>query len=432
MYREFKSPFLVQVELTTKCNHRCIHCYNHWREKPLGHKTLSETEVEVIINNLSNSDIPSFLITGGEPMLYPNLMLKAFELGKNKGLKCSLNSNLTIVTPEIASELKRLEVGVLTSILSFDDKLHDNITSLNGSFEKLIEGIKILQEYKVPVGVNMVVMQQNIDQVYETGKFVYDLGVKRFRATKVHPAQGTSCFDNIKLPPEKIAIIFDDLIKLKNDFGIKVDTLTTYPVCLLKNLELYGQFITKRNCSAGKTGCTIGADGQVRPCGHSDEVYGNAIEESILEIWPRLKKWRDGSLLPDECKKCKSFSECGGGCRMDCKFYGKIDSMDPYATGNDFDLIPQSKEKLQLIDPKKKLVVNPLLVFRKEKCEVVLIIKGNVVAIVTNDSAKLLVDLKAKKFTLNDVFVEYKVDENFTHIFFSNLYKKNIICSSLE
>lgn len=430
MYRELKSPIAVQLELATGCNNKCIHCYNHWRKDSDSDKVLNEEEVRRIIENLRMSEVPNLLITGGEPMLHPDLMIKAIEIGKNAGLKCSLNSNLTLITPDIAKELKRLKVGVLTSILSFDRNLHDSITASVGSFDRFIEGIRIVQEYEIPVSANMVVMRMNVDQIYETGKFVHSLGVSGFRATKVHPAQGSSCFEKIKLPQERIVEIFDNLIRLKEDFGLNVDSLTTYPICLLKDMSRYGQFLSKRNCSAGKTGCTIGADGQVRPCGHSDDTYGNAIEESLLQIWPRLKEWRDGSLLPNECKECKYVVQCSGGCRMDCKFYGKIGGMDPYATGKDFTYIPQKPEEVTLLDSKIKLVINTTLCLRAEEFGTALIVGGDLKSIITPDSAQLLEELLGTVFTLDAISNEYGIELDVVCNFFSNLHKQKVVCLS--
>ena len=428
MYRELKSPLAVQLELTTGCNHKCIHCYNHWRKSHSKDRTLNENEVEKIVDNLRESEVPSLLITGGEPLLYPDLVFRAFELGKRAGIKCALNSNLTLVTPEIASELKRMGVGVLTSILSFDKILHDSITTSEGSFDRLVEGIRLLRERKVSMGANMVVMQSNMDQIYETGKFVHGLGVSSFRATKVHPAQGSSNFEEIKLPPEKISTIFDNLLKLEKDFGFKVDSLTTYPICLLRDLERYGKFLLKRSCSAGKTGCTIGADGQVRPCGHSDNIYGNSIEESLLTIWPRLKEWRDGSLLPQECKECRYVVECSGGCRMDCKFYGKINAMDPYATGKDFDLIPPKPEEIKPLSFDVELVVNPTLYLRTEKFGSVMVVDGDFRSIITPDSARLLSELRGTTFTLDNILAKYRLRKEVARDFFSMLFKQDVVC----
>jgi radical SAM protein with 4Fe4S-binding SPASM domain len=428
MYKQLKSPIAVQLELTTACNHKCIHCYNHWRKASEKDVTLSEEDARKIVKNLADSEVPNFLITGGEPMMHTDLMMSTFEFAKSLGLKCSLNSNLTLMTPEVARELKRLDIGVLTSILSYDKNTHDNITTVRGSFGRLIEGIEILREFEVPVSANMVVMQPNFDQIHETGKFVHSLGVTGFRATKVHPAQGSTNFEQIRLPAEKIAGIFDNLIELRDEFGLKVDSLTTYPVCLLKDMSRYGQFLSKRSCSAGKTGCTIGSDGQVRPCGHSDDVYGNAIEESLLQIWPRLKSWRDGSLLPQECKECKYVIECSGGCRMDCKYYGNICSMDPYATSKDFAYVPRKPNDVVLLDPNKDLIVNSGLHLRSEEFGTALIVDGTFKSIVNADSIELLKELRGKTFTLDYVSKEYNIELGLVRNFFTGLYSQNVIC----
>ena len=427
MYQELKSPFAVQLELTTKCNHKCIHCYNHWREESVKDRTLSEEEIEKIINNLKESEVSSLLITGGEPMLHPKLMFRAIELGKKAGLKCGVNSNLTLVTHEIAQELKQLDVGVLTSLLSFDPVLHDSITKSKGSFQRLINGIKILQEHEVPISINMVVMRPNMEQIYETGKFVHGLGLRSFRATKVHPAQGSMIFEDIKLPPEKISSIFENLIKLREDLGMNVDSLTTYPVCLLKDLNRYGEFLLSRSCSAGKSGCTIGADGSVRPCGHADESYGNSTIESLLVIWPRLKSWRDGSLLPEECKECKYLRECSGGCRMDCKYYGKIDAMDPYATGKDFQAIQCPRKEGVLLSCDTKLIVNPSLFLRTESFGIAIVINGVFKSVITADSAKLLNEYSNTVFTLDDVLIKYPLNKEVLCRFFSRLFSQNVV-----
>lgn len=428
MYKQLKSPVAVQLELTTACNHKCIHCYNHWRNASIKDVTLSEGDAKKIVKNLKDSEVPNFLITGGEPMMHTDLMFSTFEYAKSLGLKCSLNSNLTLVTPEVAKFLKRFDIGVLTSILSYDKDIHDSITTVKGSFDRLVNGIKILRDHGVYVSANMVVMQPNYDQILDTGKFVHSLGVTGFRATKVHPAQGSTCYEQIKLPPEKIAGIFDNLIRVRDEFGVKIDSLTTYPMCLLKDMSRYGQFLSKRSCSAGKTGCTIGADGQVRPCGHADDIYGNSIEESLLQIWPRLKSWRDGSMLPQECKECKHVIECSGGCRMDCKYYGNQCSMDPYATSKDFAYIPQKRAKVEPLDPNTKLVVNSTLCLREEEFGIALIVDGTFKSIVTADSVELLKELRGSIFTLDYISSRYNIELDLVQNFFTGLHSQSVIC----
>jgi len=426
MYRMIKSPLAVQLEITSLCNHSCIHCYNHWRTEESVNLTMTEGQLERVILDAKTSEVVDFLITGGEPLLFPKLLAYAFRLLKKNGFNCSVNSNLTLVTEEIALLFKKYNVHVLTSLLSFDKKLHDQITCRDGSFNRLLKGIKFMRDAGVSVGVNMVVMQSNMDQVYKTGCFVKSLGINGFRATKVHPAQTCKNYKDLKLPPEKIIPMFDDLLELR-DKGMNIDTLTTYPICLIKDMEKYGDLVIDRGCSAGKTGCTIGANGQVRPCGHSDMEYGSVFSESLLDIWPRLSEWSSGSYLPNECKECKYVILCSGGCRMDCKYFGEIIDLDPYATSNDFTFIPPKSKDCFLLNKKTELVVNPAVKYRTEEFGNVLVLKNKTVTIVTLDTVEFLKSLGSKIFTLDSVFNECNIELKEAHEFLSDLFKLRVI-----
>ncbi len=326
MYREFKAPLTAQLEITSRCNHKCIHCYNYWRAENSDETTLPENHLIKIMENLRDSEVMQMVITGGEPMIYPNLLVKGLELAKSFGIRCSINSNLTLATPELARAIKKNNAGVLTSMLSFDSNKHDSLTNSNGSHVRLVRGIKVLQDTGVSVGVNMVVMKQNLLDVYETGKFANSIGVKSFTSTKVCPSLGDDVFDRLKITKEDNLLLFDQLLRLKDELGMNVDTLTAYPSCLSQNWDKYGKFLLGRGCSAGKTFCAVGSNGQLRACVQHDKEYGDVVSESITSIWKKLDKWRDGSLLPDKCKQCKHLSVCGAGCRATCQFFGDIRS----------------------------------------------------------------------------------------------------------
>jgi radical SAM protein with 4Fe4S-binding SPASM domain len=79
--------------------------------------------------------------------------------------------------------------------------------------------------------------------------------------------------------------------------------------------------------------CTVGANGEVRPCSHLDISYGNILEEPFLEIWGRMDDWRRGDHLPTQCRACSARSLCGGGCRMEGRMRsgGSLNVIDPYA-----------------------------------------------------------------------------------------------------
>ena len=172
--------------------------------------------------------------------------------------------------------------------------MFDQIVGKEGAFQKAVDGIARALRYKIPLTANMVVMLENRHQVIETGRFLSKLGVTRFSATKVIPSLSCKTPDVLRLSPDDVIKIMDDLLLLKAELGLQISTLTCYPKCLFVDMEKYGELLLQRSCSGGKTTGAIGANGEVRACPHLDEVCGNAVSESLLDIWPRLIRIASG------------------------------------------------------------------------------------------------------------------------------------------
>jgi len=290
LYRSLSAPISVQIETTTLCNQSCVHCYNYWRESGrLEDSTLSAEQLEHIIQELIENRVFNAIFTGGEPLLFVGRLIRTIEKATKNGIFCSLNSNLTSLTPETAKKLKNAGVSsILTSLVSHDRATHDFITQCPDSFSRTLGGIKIALEIKIKLSVNMVVSQFNMHHVYGTGKFIHELGIKNF--SKI----GISDFE--------LKETLDNLLFLEKSFGMNVDILECYPLCFFEDIKRYRKF-AKHNCTAGVTTCAIGANGDVRPCAHADLIYGNIFSESLRDIWDKMQEWRNGSLLPDLCLK---------------------------------------------------------------------------------------------------------------------------------
>ena len=341
LYKTLSAPLDVQVEITTLCNEACVHCYNFWRgakfkdaTNRVPDTTLEKDKIVAIVEQLAQSQVFGVTFTGGEPFILKQAVTEGVKSAKKAGLDCSLNSNLTTIVRKDAELLKEAGLDfVLTSLHSFDEETHDAITQKKESFKRTLRGIKICQDAGLDFGVNMVVMTANNKQVFETGKFVKDLGVKAFSATKAVPCLGGNNFSEIGIDKKAFKGMITDLILLEKTFGMNVDTLMAYPLCALSDLANFWRF-AQHSCGAGTTTCTIGSNGDVRPCSFADENYGNVFVDFLPQIWQKMKDWRDGNRLPKNCvNNCKYFSQCGGGCRMEAKFAGNKAGMDPLATG---------------------------------------------------------------------------------------------------
>lgn len=431
IYKTLSAPIDVQIEITTACNNNCIHCYNFWRgENPTKNfleAILNEEKFSQIIEELARNRVFWVTFTGGEPLLFKKLVLAGIKLANEKGMSTSVNTNLTTITSEDANRLKENGViTILTSLLSFDEKTHDSITQRRGSFKRTVRGIKACLDADLDVWVNMVVLPQNQDYIIETGKFVKELGAKGFSATKAVPCLSCSDFSSMEISRDDFKRSLEDLLRLEKEQNLEIDALTAYPLCALQDAERFERF-ARRHCVAGITTCTIGSSGEVRPCSHADESYGNIFSEPLSEIWKKMGEWRDGSLLPKKClEECAYFQSCGGGCRVEAKYRGDICGMDPLATGPEEVIsLPSFEEILPPRDfLERKLEISPYIQVREEEFGGIVARRGGLPLFLNKDAYEILRKLKAQisSFSLREVMSELNLSENslgFFHVLFS-------------
>lgn len=387
LYRTLSAPISVQLEITTRCNNKCIHCYNYWRQIDEQDYTLSKQNIGWIIRELSKNKVFSVTVTGGEPLLYPDLVAEAIRLCSIYKIDCSLNTNLTLLNEKILNKLLDSgKFGILTSLASYKEDVHDFIMNHEGSFQKTVRSIKLLNQKKVPFSINMVILKHNENDVYETGKLAVSMGARCFSATKASPPIGCRDFSSIRASKESIKASFDTLLQLKEEFGIIVDALECYPLCFFGNIEKY-QYFSRRNCSAATTSATIGANGQVRPCSHSDRVYGSIFSYSLGKIWLEMGEWRTGELVPKLCIECEYLNNCSGGCRVEAQCQGDICGMDPFATSPKDVISYERTHSITRNFSKKCFLLDPNIRIRYEKF-------GSIIA---NKRSRAMIDKKATK-----------------------------------
>lgn len=346
-------------------------------------------------------------------------------------IRCSINTNLTTVSAEDAFRLREAGAyAILTSLMSFDEETHDRITQRKGSFQKTIRGIQNILAAGIPLMVHMVISQANKDQVYQTGKFVASLGVKAFGATKVSPTLNNSRFSEINISKESAKQSLETLFELHEEFGLQTDILECYPLCLIGDAQKFAKFV-RRNCSAGVTTAAIGANGEMRPCIHSNEISGNIFQEGLEESWERMSRWRDGSLIPEACQECRYLQKCTAGCRVEAQYFGDIAGMDPYATSELDVLVPPEKRSVVIPEGffEERLELNPRLKMRTEDFGGIVDGKSGSYVFLNRDSYELMQKLKEKKipFSVVQISQDYDVKLEEASKFFARLYNNNIV-----
>jgi len=313
-----------------------VHCYNYWRRTSTPKKVLTEEQLQAhrkACQEIVDNKIFGVTLTGGEPLAVIEQLMPELQFLHQNGVDLTVNTNLALLTPKMAKLLNSVGIhSVLTSLMSSDRAINDEIAQRKGAYARTVKGIQLAISLDFTVGVNMVVTQKNINTIYETGKLAHELGAETFSATKA--AKPTNCpdFSEYSITVQQLQHMFLELIRVRDDFGIKVDSLEHYPACVFPNTETRTAF-GGRNCSAAKTGCTIGFDGAIRPCSHCPISYGNVTTDGIKQSWVNMECWRDDSLVPLVCMtSCgEAPNNCGGGCRIEAMNANlNLNGVDPF------------------------------------------------------------------------------------------------------
>lgn len=148
----------LHIEITSKCNERCVHCYIPHDNK------INDIEPDLfydVLKQCNDMRLLHLTLSGGEPMLHKNF---CDFLRKCKEYDFSVNvlSNLTLLDDEIIKEMKANPLlGVQVSLYSMHSNIHNKITKMKGSFEKTKKAILQLIENNIPMQISCPIMKQN-------------------------------------------------------------------------------------------------------------------------------------------------------------------------------------------------------------------------------------------------------------------------------
>lgn len=426
--KKLKYPPYMQWEVTPRCNHNCIHCYNYWRSND--DKMIENKFYDDIVTNIILVHPVSVVITGGEPLLVFNEIKDQLVRLLDNGISISINTNAALVNDDITEFLRKYKIPVFVSLPCADEKICDSITNRKGSFRRTTSGIKKLRDAGISVTVNMVVMKSNINYIYETARFVVEeLNVNSFFASRVgKPINSKDSFDIELLDIIDLNKIELELLKIKKDFNIRIGTAGPIPACSIEDFDCFQEFAYKKGCSAGQTTYSIDCNGNIKACPRDNKIYGNILNDNFADVWDKMSEWRNDSLLPIECKTCTKKEQCGGGCRLDSlPFTKKRNALDTMAK---IDNLPIRFEKVVLkndISISEKFFVPTTLLFVEEDFGWRVNNFGKTLYI-TQEMKEFLEN--NSDFTLEDFIKEYDLDFETAKSVIELLLKNNLLYNS--
>jgi MoaA/NifB/PqqE/SkfB family radical SAM enzyme len=156
-------PLEGNLDLTYRCINNCRHCWLRIpSDSPEEENELTFDEIKKIVDEARSMGCRSWNISGGEPMLRPDFT-DIFGYITKKSVSYSLNTNGSLITPEIARLLKRKGTKMV-ALYGATAEVHDHITRQPGSFEATMRGFAYLKEAGVGFIVQIIPMRDNYHQ----------------------------------------------------------------------------------------------------------------------------------------------------------------------------------------------------------------------------------------------------------------------------
>ena len=293
-------PLSVQLDLTYRCNERCIHCYLDHDD----HGEMTTPEIRSLLDQLAEAGVFFLTMSGGEILLRKDFF-DILEYARALLFCVKLKTNAILIRERQADRIRSLGVdSIQISIYSHRPEIHDAITKVPGSLWRSVDAIRFLRAQGLKVIIANVLMLQNIHDYAGVKALAADLGVEFTIDPTITPRMdGDRSILSLNINQASLREVFRD-----EDLVGNVEEFCAPPK------QADNDDLDSLPCSAGHTACYVSPYGDVYPCVQFPLPSGNVRRTPFLDIWRhsgqlnevRSIRTRD---LPS-CSRCVHVAGC--------------------------------------------------------------------------------------------------------------------------
>lgn len=296
---------LLELEITTRCNLNCLHCYNRGE----GNIDLPLEQIIKFINFANDNEVNTLIFSGGEACLHKEfdkiceyLKENRKELIKIKKITLQTNGYIRYMN------LKNLQ-GFDYIHISFDI---DENGLRDISLKKTIELAKDIKKANIRPYFFTTVHKKNLNYIDDIVKVANDNQISIAFNFCIDTGKDKEFLLDVN--EKKFAI--EKLLNYEKEG--KINKLRNPYVNSFKRMTLVEgeNFKIKGGCTAGIAACDILANGDVIPCPFFRKKAGNIYEDNLKNIWlnSELFETLRNRKAYKKCGECKYLAYCGG-CR---------------------------------------------------------------------------------------------------------------------
>jgi radical SAM protein with 4Fe4S-binding SPASM domain len=297
-------PLAGSLELTRRCNLRCVHCYlgPQARVRRDRRNEMTTAQVLAILDQAIEAGCLNLLITGGEPLLRQDFA-DIYRHSKLAGVDVTVFTNGTLVADRIIELFKDLPPRVVeVSLYGATADTYERITGVPGSYGRCLAGIRRLHDGGIRLVVKTMLMTLNSHEFEAIEQLARAFGAK-FRSDPVL----NGCLDGGREP---LGLRVDASEAVRLEFGNRerrqewCDFHARYPE-IPPSDRLF-------QCGAGETGFHVDAFGNLQPCLMLPGISYSLMTGTFAEGWAKMAHIRDIKVSDsNHCASCQRRVYCG-------------------------------------------------------------------------------------------------------------------------
>lgn len=273
-------PFLVQLNITNRCNSRCAYCWGKFFERPSPDPSLDT--LKQTIDQLGAAGTFRLNLLGGEPFLREDLG-EIVNHAHRYGIRCAITTN-GILVPQRLEILKKLD----QVCISLDGRQENNdLNRGKGMFQKAYAALEFCKSHGIPIQISSVLSKHTFDDVDFMVEVAEHFGC-RVGFTTLASQLREGCTEDSGLYPtttqtrQAVKRIYD----LKCQGRPILFSKKTYKIVLAwkdftKDIVM-GDYQGKLpvECMAGKYFCIVDTSGDLYPC---PQTFGKVKALNVLK-----------------------------------------------------------------------------------------------------------------------------------------------------
>jgi MoaA/NifB/PqqE/SkfB family radical SAM enzyme len=336
----YSSPYSCYINLTSKCNLRCKHCFGSYSK--VEENELNLEDWKKVIDELIKCNVFYVVISGGEVTQSP-IFKEFINYLTKRGIYFILTTN-GVFSKEVRQFIikkKEYLISIKLSLDGPDSESHGYIRlDSNGKynphlFDLVLENINYFKKNKIPLSIATVLHKENIKKMDKFQKLIKKINPLNWFVSPIIPiGRGESNKFISEFYEYFDTNFWESIVEKGKEKKIKV-RLIDMPI------EMEKKGLSSYSCAAAINFCEIHSDGTVSPCTLSRVIipkefmkFENIKEKSLQEIWDGKIFEEFRSYMNVGCEGCKVLSKCNKCVAQSFRYFGNGKSPTPFCVKN--------------------------------------------------------------------------------------------------